>query len=87
MASALSGVPASSREPWVYTACGHVYSHHNWKARSDEDNRRRTCPLCSMASPYCKLDLGVERGFFIDDEPLTHAFVPCGHVTTEKTTR
>lgn len=73
------------REPWVYTECGHVYSHHDWKASPEEDNEKRTCPLCRKVSTYCKLELGMERGFFINDGALTHAFVPCGHVTTERT--
>ena len=34
-----------------------------------------------------KLELGQDRAFFIDSGPLSHAFVPCGHVTTEKTTQ
>ncbi len=80
-------VSVSSREPWVYLACGHVYSQHSWKAKPDESNSRRTCPLCMAVGSYVKLDLGKEKGFFIDDGPLSHAFVPCGHVTTEKTTR
>ena len=80
-------VSIASREPWVYLACGHVYSYHNWKAVPEEDNQQRTCPLCFETGPYVKLDLGLERGFFIDDGPLTHAFVPCGHVTTEKNTQ
>lgn len=79
-------VSSASREPWVYMACGHVYSRHDWKA-GPEEKISRTCPLCRVISPYCKLDLGLERGFFIDGGPLTHAFVPCGHVTTEKTTK
>ncbi len=80
-------VSSELREPWVYTICGHVYSQHNWKAGPEESNKSRTCPLCRTISPYCKLELGVERGFFIDDGPLTHAFVPCGHVTSEKSTK
>ena len=40
----------------------------------------------SQAGLYVKLELGQERGFFIDDSPLTHAFNPCGHVTTKKST-
>lgn len=80
-------VAASSREPWVYLSCGHVYSQHDWKAGPEESNKQRTCPLCRKVGPYVKLDLGRETGFFIDDGPLSHAFVPCGHVTTEKTTK
>ena len=77
---------AASREPWIYLRCGHVYSYHNWKASAEEDNHQRTCPLCRKVGPYVKLELGQQRAFFIDDGPLTHAFVPCGHVTTERTT-
>ena len=38
-----------------------------------------------QVGPYVRLELGQERAFFIDDGALSHAFVPCGHVTTERT--
>lgn len=34
-----------------------------------------------------KLQLAQEKAFFVDDGLLTHAFVPCGHVTTEQTAK
>ena len=40
-----------------------------------------------QAGPYVRLELGQDRAFFIDSGPLSHAFVPCGHVTTERTTQ
>lgn len=39
----------------------------------------------SQVGPYVRLELGQERAFFIDSGPLSHAFVPCGHVTTQRT--
>eukprot|EP00731_Ephydatia_muelleri_P027733 Em0019g606a len=77
----------SLREPWAYLKCGHIYSHHDWKAGSEENYTHRTCPMCLVPSPYIRLELGQERGFFIDNGELTHSFMPCGHVTTEKTTQ
>ena len=81
-----AAVSAALREPWIYLRCGHVYSYHNWKASAEEDNSQRTCPLCRKVGPYVKLELGQQRAFFIDNGSLTHAFVPCGHVTTERST-
>ena len=42
----------AAREPWVYLACGHVYSYHNWKANTEESNSARTCPLCRKVGTH-----------------------------------
>ena len=42
-------------------------------------------PVLLQVGPYVRLELGQERAFFIDSGALTHAFVPCGHVTTKRT--
>ena len=39
----------------------------------------------AQVGPYVRLELGQDRAFFIDGGPLSHAFVPCGHVTTKRT--
>ncbi|CAI8030835.1 E3 ubiquitin-protein ligase pellino homolog 2 [Geodia barretti] len=73
------------REPWVYLKCGHLHGYHEWKAGPKESDSKRTCPVCREVGPYVRLELGQQRAFFIDSGALTHAFVPCGHVTTKRT--
>ena len=43
------------------------------------------CVVPLQVGPYVRLELGQERAFFIDSGALSHAFVPCGHVTTKRT--
>jgi pellino protein len=76
---------SEEREPWVYLKCGHLHGYHEWKAGPKESDSKRTCPVCREVGPYVRLELGQERAFFIDSGALTHAFVPCGHVTTKRT--
>jgi len=83
--------------PYVYTTCGHVHGYHTWGARPGldsiiQDNSNifddiRQCPYCKEKGVYVRLEVGLEPNFYIDNGPLTHAFVPCGHMTTELTAR
>ncbi|KAG5279091.1 hypothetical protein AALO_G00105980 [Alosa alosa] len=51
----------------------------------DLGSRERECPMCRTRGPYVPLWLGCESAFYLDAAPPTHAFVPCGHVCSEKT--
>uniref|UniRef100_A0A3P8UZR9 Pellino E3 ubiquitin protein ligase 1 n=1 Tax=Cynoglossus semilaevis TaxID=244447 RepID=A0A3P8UZR9_CYNSE len=62
------------KQPWVYLQCGHVHGYHNWGNHREE-----------REGPYVPLWLGCESGFYVDAAPPTHAFNPCGHVSSEKT--
>ncbi|XP_004065722.1 E3 ubiquitin-protein ligase pellino homolog 1 [Oryzias latipes] len=77
------------KQPWVYLRCGHVHGYHGWAGRrspADEaEHQDWECPMCRARGPYVPLWLGCEPGFYVDAEPPTHAFVPCGHVCSEKT--
>lgn len=76
------------KQPWVYLACGHVHGYHDWGHRSErESNAQRECPMCRAVGPYVPLWLGCEPAFYVDTGAPTHAFVPCGHVCSEKSTR
>ncbi|XP_062863172.1 E3 ubiquitin-protein ligase pellino homolog 2 [Trichomycterus rosablanca] len=76
------------KQPWVYLACGHVHGYHEWGHGSDrEPNNKRECPMCRAVGPYVPLWLGCEPAFYVDSEAPTHAFVPCGHVCSEKSVR
>ncbi|XP_039597002.1 E3 ubiquitin-protein ligase pellino homolog 2 isoform X1 [Polypterus senegalus] len=76
------------KQPWVYLACGHVHGFHNWGHRSDrESNAQRECPMCRTVGPYVPLWLGCEPAFYVDTGAPTYAFVPCGHVCSEKTAK
>ncbi|KAM9857195.1 E3 ubiquitin-protein ligase pellino homolog 1-like [Aulostomus maculatus] len=78
------------KQPWVYLRCGHVHGYHGWGGRRnpevDAACQERECPMCRARGPYVPLWLGCEAGFYVDAGPPTHAFVPCGHVCSEKTT-
>ncbi|XP_068451833.1 E3 ubiquitin-protein ligase pellino homolog 1-like [Clinocottus analis] len=78
------------RQPWAYLRCGHVHGYHGWGGRRhpevEAECPERECPMCRTRGPYKPLWLGREAGFYVDAEPPTHAFVPCGHVGSEKTT-
>ncbi|KAF1376434.1 hypothetical protein PFLUV_G00211460 [Perca fluviatilis] len=84
------------RQPWVYLACGHVHGRHDWGQRSEGvevpgegegSTTRRECPLCRSVGPYVPLWLGCEPAVYVDAGAPTHAFVPCGHVCSERTAR
>ncbi|XP_072512921.1 E3 ubiquitin-protein ligase pellino homolog 1 [Salminus brasiliensis] len=45
----------------------------------------RECPLCRSRGPYVPLTLGRVSGVYADAEAPSHAFVPCGHVCSERT--
>uniref|UniRef100_A0A8C5IHZ1 Pellino E3 ubiquitin protein ligase 1 n=1 Tax=Junco hyemalis TaxID=40217 RepID=A0A8C5IHZ1_JUNHY len=74
------------KQPWVYLNCGHVHGYHNWGNKEERDGKDRECPMCRSVGPYVPLWLGCEAGFYVDAGPPTHAFSPCGHVCSEKTT-
>ncbi|KAF1394550.1 hypothetical protein PFLUV_G00001500 [Perca fluviatilis] len=78
------------KQPWAYLRCGHVHGYHGWGGRRDPavdaERQERECPMCRTRGPYKPLWLGCEAGFYLDAEPPTHAFVPCGHVCSGMTT-
>lgn len=76
------------KQPWVYLACGHVHGYHEWGHSTErEPNNKRECPMCRAVGPYVPLWLGCEPAFYVDSGAPTHAFVPCGHVCSEKSAR
>ncbi|XP_068178652.1 E3 ubiquitin-protein ligase pellino homolog 1-like [Antennarius striatus] len=80
--------PPDDRQPWAYLRCGHVHGYHGWGGRCEPaaERQERECPMCRARGPYVPLWLGCEAGFYVDADPPSHAFVPCGHVCSEKTT-
>ncbi|XP_062244316.1 E3 ubiquitin-protein ligase pellino homolog 1-like isoform X2 [Platichthys flesus] len=77
------------KQPWAYLRCGHVHGYHGWGGRRHPEVeaacQERECPMCRAQGPYVPLWLGCEAGFYLDAEPPTHAFVPCGHVCSQST--
>ncbi|XP_047433516.1 E3 ubiquitin-protein ligase pellino homolog 1-like isoform X2 [Mugil cephalus] len=78
------------KQPWAYLRCGHVHGYHGWGGRRHSEAgaaaaQGRECPMCRARGPYVPLWLGCEAGLYVDAQPPTHAFVPCGHVCSEKT--
>eukprot|EP00118_Oscarella_pearsei_P002920 m.12195 g.12195 ORF g.12195 m.12195 type:complete len:441 (+) comp23867_c0_seq3:116-1438(+) len=70
-------------QPYAYLKCGHVHGQHEWGG----EDTRRTCPLCRTIGPYVKLKFGIESAFYVDTASQSYAFVPCGHVASEKTVK
>ncbi|KAF7690298.1 hypothetical protein HF521_012102 [Silurus meridionalis] len=84
------------RQPWAYLTCGHVHGRHDWGQKPEHCREheggpstggRRECPLCRSLGPYVPLWLGCEPAFYVDAGAPTHAFVPCGHVCSERTAK
>ncbi|KAK0137197.1 E3 ubiquitin-protein ligase pellino 1 [Merluccius polli] len=83
------------KRPWAYLRCGHVHGYHGWAGPGggggggggggSEATEERECPMCRARGGYVPLWLGCEAGFYVDAAAPTHAFVPCGHVCSEKT--
>ncbi|KAG7283561.1 hypothetical protein CRUP_026488 [Coryphaenoides rupestris] len=76
------------KRPWAYLRCGHVHGYHGWAGPGGgggEATEERECPMCRARGSYVPLWLGCEAGFYVDAAAPTHAFVPCGHVCSEKT--
>lgn len=81
----------------MYLTCGHVHGRHDWGQRSAEEEEdlreadgcvaRRECPLCRSVGPYVPLWLGCEPAVYMDAGAPTHVFVPCGHVSSERTAK
>jgi pellino len=40
-----------------------------------------------QAGPVVMLCMGIEPAFYVDQGQPTHAFNPCGHMTSEKTVK
>lgn len=78
-----STLPPPDQTPYVYLKCGHVQGHHHW-GKEGED---RTCPICLKVGPVAQLSMGLEPAFWVDREPPTYAFNPCGHMASEKTVK
>ena len=72
--------------PFVCIECGQVQSNHGWQKRS---GRGVSCcnPYCEKEKCLVELTMGIEPAFWVDNQPLTHAFIPCGHMTSEKTAK
>ncbi|KAK2160286.1 hypothetical protein NP493_1652g00013 [Ridgeia piscesae] len=75
----------SEKQPYVYINCGHVHGQHRWGLETDSDSR--VCPMCRKSSVFTKLQMGSETSFYVDSEPPTHSFCPCGHMASEKTVK
>lgn len=78
-----STLPPPDQTPYVYLKCGHVQGRHHW-GKEGED---RTCPICLKVGPVAQLSMGIEPAFWVDREPPTYAFNPCGHMASEKTVK
>lgn len=61
--------------PWVYTACGHIFSYH-------KSMQGKPCPLCRKMGDFKPVALPFEPS--IDIGKPTHVFNPCGHVASKE---
>lgn len=77
------------QKPWVFLRCGHV---HGWinELEVEDINETETlhiCPECRLETKHVPLILGEESSFYFDNGPISHCFVPCGHVCSMLTAR
>jgi len=73
-------------QPVVYLNCGHVQGRHLWGVTGGE-NGKRTCPICLGETDTAQLKIGSESAFYVDCQPPDYCFVPCGHMSSEKTVK
>ncbi|CAF3825657.1 unnamed protein product [Rotaria magnacalcarata] len=83
-------VSSKFSNPYVYVLCGHVQGNHQWGMKTDDNNQLRECPLCRTVGPLIAIVPGLESSFYVipnsDNESTTsHAFHPCGHMTSQST--
>lgn len=81
-----STLPPPDQTPYVYLKCGHVQGLHHW-GKEGGGSEDRTCPICLKVGPVAQLSMGLEPAFWVDREPPTYAFNPCGHMASERTVR
>lgn len=58
---------------------------HEWGLKKGSESKERTCPICMDIGPFVALTMAFEPASYCDSGPLSHAFVPCGHMVPEKT--
>ena len=68
----------------IICRCGHVQGLHEWGLKKGSD-KERTCPICMTSGPFVGLTMAFEPSCYCDCGPLSHAFVPCGHMVPERT--
>jgi len=73
----------------VYVLCGHVHGNHQWGVKND-NNQSRECPLCRTVGPLIPIIPGLESAFYVipnnnNESTTSHAFHPCGHMTSQST--
>ncbi|CAF0898295.1 unnamed protein product [Adineta steineri] len=75
--------------PYVYVLCGHVHGNHQWGVRNN-NTQSRECPLCRTVGPLIPIIPGLESAFYVKpssntESTTSHAFHPCGHMTSQST--
>ncbi|VDN56185.1 unnamed protein product [Dracunculus medinensis] len=83
------GKKESSRQPYVYIACGHVQGKHDWGIQKNENScTTYKCPVClEKSTRVIQLVMGMEPAFHLDSGILNYAFNPCGHLASFATVR
>ena len=56
----------------------------------NDSNQSRECPLCRTIGPLISIVPGLESAFYVtsnndNESTTTHAFHPCGHMTSQST--
>ena len=70
-----SHLRSEDSHPYVFPACGHIFSYH----KSIEG---RPCPLCRREGPFVPIAYSFVPA--ICDQFPTHVFNPCGHIASQK---
>jgi pellino protein len=85
----ISSASTNAPNPYVYVLCGHVHGNHKWGVKND-NHESRECPLCRTVGPLIPIIPGIEPAFYVipntnDESTTSHAFHPCGHMTSQST--
>ncbi|TRY86063.1 hypothetical protein DNTS_030164 [Danionella cerebrum] len=99
--SSLQHQACSTSSSCIYLPCGHVIRGrrrltklgYSEEEEEDDDHSdpcpdpegEHRCPVCRARGRLVPLTLGRESTVFLDSAPPSHAFIPCGHVCSERT--
>lgn len=72
-------------KPYFFLKCEHVQLYR--EREEDKSSDDRLCIMCYVKGPVVPLSMGLEPAFSVDSGPPTHAFNPCGHMTSERTVK
>lgn len=71
--------------PYFFLQCEHIQLYK--ELEQDKSTDERICTMCLLKGPVIALSMGLEPAFYVDSDPPTFAFIPCGHMASEMTVK